>query len=448
MRRLLASIMVVAAAVVVAAGGARGDESLHANVTASAGWTDNILNAPEGGGPNDPEIESGTTSQLRPGLTFSQETRRFIHVASYIFSANLFVEHPEANSYSNRIAWQGIYAMSPVSELSFSASGANGRINSFNTTLDAGASELEQLPDGGVDYVSTSVSEAYRRDLSRAWRLSQSLSYRLYKPIDDASSMGTNYALAGGLGGERRYKYDSLGLVWRTDYIVNGGGVADDGMATPRDRQLVIGPQVRWLHDFGSRISGDISAGTLVVLRADDFRRGIVQPSGSLGLRYTRERGRVELMYQHTVAPNIFVGQTSANDRVMLRGGLPLPWIEQASIGGSIGYQRGRSLNLEDQVLEGTSQVFLADAAIAWRVSTALSLSLRYQQAQQLRDMAAPGTLVEYRRAQVLLSLSGRYPGRQAATIPFRGGGRVDESDEGSFGETDSQSGGGVGDRR
>ncbi|HUH01582.1 MAG TPA: hypothetical protein VML75_06275 [Kofleriaceae bacterium] len=418
------------------ASSARADESLHATVTTSGGWTDNILSASAAGDPNAPPVESDAFTQISPGLVFSQETRRLIHVASYNFSANLFAGHSEANSFSNRLGWQSIYAMSPLSELSLSAGAANGRINTFNTVVPVDAVDFEPLPAGGTTYVSANAQESYRRELSRAWRLQQASSIRVFKPLDDAANQGTNYYLANGFGLERGWQFDSLATTLRLDYSVNGGGTAPSGEEFSSDQQILVGPEARYLHDFGERLSGQVDAGVLAVVRADDFKRGLIQPTGSLALRWVDELGRAELMYRHGVQPNIFVAQTSATDAVQLRAGIPVPWVERASLGASIGYQRGRVLDLEAQALEGTSELWVADVGAAWRPRAELTLALRYQRYQQSRDMAAPGTLVGYDRNQVVFSLTARYPGRQAAVIPFRSGARVDRSDERGFGDS------------
>lgn len=425
-------------AVVVAAwaGAAQADESLHATVTTSGGWTDNILSASAAGDPNAPPVEADTFTQISPGLVFSQETRRLIHVASYSFSASLFAGHSEANSFSNRIGWQSIYALSPLSELSLSAGAANGRINTFNTVVPADAVEFEPLPAGGTSYAAANAQESYRRELSRDWRLQQATSIRVFKPLDDATTQGTNYYLANGVGLERGWQYDSLAATLRLDYSVNGGGTSPAGEAFPSDAQVMVGPEVRYLHDFGARLSAQLDAGVLAVVRADDFRRGLIQPTGSGALRWVHERGRVELIYRHGVQPNIFVAQTSATDAVSLRGGVPIPGLERASLGASVGYQRGRILDLEAQALEGTTELWVADVGAAWRPRPELTLGLRYQRYRQSRDMAAPGTLVGYDRNQVVFSLTARYPGRQAAVIPFRSSARVDRSDEQTFGDS------------
>jgi hypothetical protein len=435
MSRIEAVVCAVVVVVVVGWGAnARADESLHATVTTSGGWTDNILSASSAGDPNAPPIEADAFTQISPGLVFAQETRRLVHVASYNFSANLFAGHSEANSYANRLSWQSIYALSALSEISLSAGASNGRINTFNIAVPVDAVDFEPLPAGGTTYVAANVQESYRRELSRDWRLQQGTSIRVYKPLDDAANQGTNYYLTNTVGGERGWKYDSFGANLRLDYSVNGGGTDAAGMAFEPDAQLMAGPEARYLHDFGLRITGQLDAGLMAVVRADDFLRGLIQPTGGAALRYVHERGRAELSYRHSVQPNVFVAQTSATDAFQLRAGVPMPWVRRASIGTSIGYQRGRSVNLEEQVLEGTSELWVADVGVAWRPQPGLTLALRYQHYRQARDMAVPGTLVGYDRNQVVFSLTARYPGRQAAVIPFRGGARVDRADEGSFG--------------
>lgn len=411
---------------------ARADDSLATRLSAAGGWTDNVLSAPTEQGPTDPPIESDMFSQLSPGVLFTSETRRMIQVASYTFSANLFVNHTEANSYSNDLAWNSIYSLSAVSELGLSAGASNGRINTFNTLGSASDTGLEQLPNNGVSFVSANVGQFYRRELTRAWRMQQRSALRMFKPIGDNATVGTNLYWNNTAGIQHAWQYDSLGLDMRADYTLFGSTAGVES-----NKQITVGPSLRYLHDFTDTLSSELSGGTVLVVQADDLGQRIAQPVGTAALRYIRGGGRAEIAYSHSVVPNLFVAQTTANDEVSLRAGLPVPFVSRAAITGSVGYQRGRIVDTQMGDLVGSTKLFLADVAASWSPSEALAVSLRYTRFDQLRSQVVTDTSRSYARNQVLLSLSGRYPTRDAATIPSRLDARVDESNEKSLGETD-----------
>lgn len=422
----------LAAATALGAASAHADDSLATRLTASGGWTDNVLSAPNEQGPMDPPIESDSFSQLSPGVLFTSETRRMIQVASYTFTANLFVSHTEANSYSNDLAWNSIYSLSAVSELGLSAGASNGRINTFNLQSAASDTGLDQLPNGGVSFVSADVSQFLRRELTRAWRAQQRSAFRVFKPIGDSSSLGTNLSWNNTAGVQHSWQYDSLGLDMRADFTRFGTAVG-----TESNKQLTVGPNLRYLHDFTDSLSGELGAGAVLVVQADDFGQRIAQPVATAAVRYIREGGRAEVAYRHSVAPNLFVAQTTVNDEVSLRAGLPVPFVDRAAISGSVGYQQGRIVDVQMGGLIGSTKLFLADVAASWSPNESLAVSLRYQRFDQLRSQAATATSRSYARNQVLLSLSGRYPSRDAATVPSRLDARVDESNEQNLGQTD-----------
>ncbi len=429
---LALSVLVLAAATVVTAPTARADDSLATRLSAAGGWTDNVLSAPNEQGPTDPPIESDMFSQLSPGVLFTSESRRMIQVASYTFTANLFVTHSEANSYSNELAWNSIYSLSEVSELGMSAGAANGRINTFNTLGAASDTGLDQLPNGGVSFVSANVGQFYRRELTRAWRAQQRSAVRVFKPIGDNVTVGTNLYWNNTAGVEHSWQYDSLGLDMRADYTrfgTVGGGESN--------KQITVGPSLRYLHDFTDTLSSELSGGAVLVVQADAFSQRIAQPVATAALRYIRGGGRAEVVYSHSVVPNLFVAQTSANDEVSLRAGLPVPFVSRAAITGSVGYQRGRIVNTQMGDLVGSTKLFLADVAASWSPNESLAVSLRYTRFDQLRSQVVTDTSRSYARNQVLLSLSGRYPTRDAATVPSRLDARVNGSNEQNLGATD-----------
>ncbi len=434
MVRLAAAL---AALAVVAPAPARADESVATTLTASGGWTDNVLSAPNEPGPTDPSIESDAFTQLSPGIVFSQESRRLLQVATYTFSANLFASHSEANSYSNQLGWQAIYSLSPRSELTLGASASNGRLNTFNTQGQASDTGLNQLPNGGVSFATGDVQESIRHELSRAWTLRQLAAARLFKPLDDMAALGTNVYWNNSFGAVHAWRYDSLGLDLRADYTAFGAGTSTNGTAIGSNKQITVGPSLRYLHDFTDSLSGELSGGAVAVVQANDLGSQIVQPVGTAALRYIRDAGRVELVARHTVAPNLFVAQTTANDEVLLRGGLPVPLVQRAGISGSVGYSRGRILDAQMGGLIGSTKLFVVDVAASWNPREALFVSLRFQRFDQLRSQVVTDTSQSFARNQVILSISGRYPARDAARLPSRTPDRVDQSDQQGLGQTD-----------
>src|SRR6185503_4781349 len=75
--------------------------SLQSHLTLSGGWTDNVLNLPQ--------AESDFLFEIAPGLLLTAGSPRAVQSLGYDFTADLFVSHSEANSYTHQLTWRGFF---------------------------------------------------------------------------------------------------------------------------------------------------------------------------------------------------------------------------------------------------------------------------------------------------------------------------------------------------
>lgn len=401
------------------------DSSLQGQLSTGGGYTDNVLSVAD----NDPAGKEGDYFyQVSPGLIFSQESKRFVHQAIFTLGLSRYVERSEANTFSSRLSYRGLYAVDPLSSLTLQVNGVNGRTNTFNTEVPDGGMEI--LPRGGTTYASGMIGQGFRRRESRFFRWSQDASARAFLPLGDVANLGSNYYFGLGGGAERLWKHHALGFRVTTQYNINGGGFDPSGAAFDAEKLVILGGEARWLWDLSLRWSFEGRAGGQFVVVAPEFNKGLVQPTGLAALRYAFERGRIEASYRHTIQPNLLVSLTTVNHTVQLRGGIPIPGTEAWSLFASAGYSRGQVLDLDMQALTVETEQVFANASLNYRPVREFAVSLRVYSNQQARSRVIVGIPEGYTRNQVWLTLTGTYPPRAAAEVPLRQQIRVDGSDE------------------
>jgi hypothetical protein len=413
-------------------GNARADDSLHAIVTVTTGFTDNVLGASEEN--PDLEVEADGFMILSPGVVYAEERRRYAQVATYRFGASMFVRHSEANSYQNEATWAGIYVLSPQSEIGSEAAFTYGQINAFRATTPAQRSELGIEPASGDTFATFSAQEGYTLRFGRDWRLSQGAGFRIFQNLENDLGTDANYYTSGNLGLRKSYRDTALAGYVRGSYIVNSGRFVVGNMELDSQRQVTVGPEARFSHDLTETVSTELGVGALFVA-PPDFDNSLLLPTWVAALRYGTERGNADLSYRRAVQPNLFVGETTLNDVVALRGGLPLDRSEKVGIAGALAYTRGQIIDVASDEIFGSIDLFIADAAVGWQLEDEIELSGRAQYVRQVRDEMVPGTLENVSRTQLIIAVTGRYPSRQATEVSLRESIRVDEQDRFRVGE-------------
>ena len=164
----LATALVVAAVAVAAATPARAKVTLQGTATASAGWTDNVLDAPDEQIPNGPTRDSDFFFQIAPGAILTSISPRLLQRLAYTFTADLFVHHTEANSYSNALEWAGNVALTKTMNLLLTLQTMQGRLSTFNLNQASSGASITVLPQNtSINFFSQAVTESLDWTLER-----------------------------------------------------------------------------------------------------------------------------------------------------------------------------------------------------------------------------------------------------------------------------------------
>jgi hypothetical protein len=430
----LAALLVPAAA--------RANVSLQGGGTASAAWTDNILNAPNEQTTNGPPRESDFFFQLAPKIILSAATPKLLQRLSYTFTTDLFVRHSEANSYSNLLDWTANLTPTPRSLMLLSLTSIEGKVSTFmfdHPSADVGVGVQPQ--NSNTNFFNQRALEHLDHTLSGFWRLSQSLRLNFFVPLERGRLPDT-YEVYGDLGFERLFKLDALALVARVDfveYIQPRDPMTN--VAAPNQSQVLTGLMARWRRDWSRAWSTEAALGLVGVIGASDDpnqRTGSVwRPSALAALRWTRDIGSAELRYTHDAAPNVLTGNTFDSDSVTLQGGVAVVPAKMF-FGATVGYSHSRLLALNSSAASQTANVVVTDVTVGWQPLPFLGVYARYSLIDQFGNPPmgdVPALLPNIKRNTVMLGVNLLYPERTAAPVATRASTRVDQNDQPMFPE-------------
>src|SRR6185312_15247261 len=257
-RRAEVAVTLAAAACALAATtiGRRADAKVTWQGTglATAGWTDNILNAPDQTTVGAAPRESDVFFQLAPGALMTQAAPRILERLGYVFTADLFARHSEANSYTNALTWFADVATSPTTRLTLSLDTTQGRLSTFalnQSSADATVGVLTQ--NNSTNYFKQGATQGLVATPLPEWRFAESLAFGAFIPID-RGRMPDGYTLTAELGADRTFRTNAFGLVLRESFIdfVQPRDPLTDVPLDFDSQQLLTTALARWRRDWSA----------------------------------------------------------------------------------------------------------------------------------------------------------------------------------------------------
>ncbi len=430
-------------AATLASAGARAEVTVQGTGTASAGWTDNILGAPDQPTANGPPREGDFLFQLVPGVVLSSATPRFIERAAYSFTADLFATHSEANSYSNTIDWAGNILTSPTSTMILTLESQQGKLSTFSFNQPSAGAAITVLPQNNdVNYFRQIASESFVATPTAQWRVSQLLSFHAFVPLTQGT-LATSYDVAGEVGVDRIFRLDSLGLLLRAELIdfVQPRDPTTDVPVAFDQRQELTTLLARWRRDWSPSWSTEASLGAISIVSASSDPMATTssdwEPSARAAVRWAQKLGSAELRYAHDVEPNALLGTTFSTDVVALQAGVPIVRAK-LSFGATAAYEHVRLLSQGTGGPNDSADLALVDFTVGWQLRPELQLFARYSLLDQFGSppmSGAASVLPDLTRNLVMIGATVVYPAVMTVRVPTRQGTRVDGSDQAAFPE-------------
>jgi hypothetical protein len=409
--------------------------SLQAQMTASAGWSDNPDNtANTGDGPR-----SDLIFVLSPGLVLTTGTPRAVQQLSYFFGATLFARETKADSFSNTLTWSGFFLPSRITTLALTAGVTQTRLNGFSAGGESANAQFQVLPTGVADLLTATAAQRFGWEFYPRWRLEEATAAGATIQLDHQSGQNNQFVTPS-LSIQRLWARDlgalDLAVTYSNYEAVRGlvvgkdGVVQPNGILTPRQQTLFNQGMLRWRHDYGHFISSELGAGAVAILSAVDGSGRIIEPVGLAALRFFYQLFQTDLSYQRTAAPDTLIGQSFLYDGVTLRTVTLLGHRSGLSLSGAVGYQHARQIHAGSNHITGITDAVSADATLTFTPRLEVGFFLRYQFLDQIGDdTGAPGTIPSLQRNTLLFGVRGVYPGRASAIVPKGVSRRADGSD-------------------
>ena len=202
--RAARALTIAAAASFLVAAGTRAHaaNSVQGTAEVGVGWTDNVFNAPSqpfppntppACDPASPTCVAGSPPprfndfffQLRPGIAFTTGAARAVQRLAFNFNADLFVSHPQGNSYTNTLDWNGFFIPSKKTELMVGLQSQEGRINTLNLQNTADTTGLAVSPSTATSttFFTQGANEALVDHITKQWNFAQSLTFLAFIPL-------------------------------------------------------------------------------------------------------------------------------------------------------------------------------------------------------------------------------------------------------------------------
>ncbi|HKE18915.1 MAG TPA: hypothetical protein VKB80_28770 [Kofleriaceae bacterium] len=409
---------------------AAADQSLQAITSITTGYTDNVEFVPVNGDPNlTPAVTSDAFANIAPGAVFAYEGPRVLQVLRYVLDIRLYAEQSSADSFSNNLQYGAVIPLTPRAGLTLDLSASHGRLNAFD--LGPQNAMVGGAGQGDQSFATGGAGMTYSYQLTPSWQYSQGLSGSIYEPLDDSVQVGRRTTAETALSLAKTLNFNAFTFTGRARYTAIAAGDDPNGFAQPENDTILVGPELRWVHDLSLDFSTDAMVGATASFAPGEFQDRSVYPVGDAYLRYTHERYAAQIGYRRNVVTNLQLGQTEITHVGEARGVIPLPFGDRWSLAGSFAYANGESVGQVDManndVTLKTIQ-WVADGALSWQITDGIGASARYQYTRQNRDSLRMVDIVEERtrRQQITISLEGTYPTRQAAELPKDSSTRVD----------------------
>jgi hypothetical protein len=427
----MAAVMVMAG-VAVAPRAARAQLGVSAGV--SVGGTNNATSANEGQGT---EADGFTRTNL--GATYLLRTPRSTHQFSYGFGAYFYVASGQSVSINNDLGWTGTVAPTAFSELGLTLTLSQGRTNDldlFNRT--AGGVESVARPSGAETFLSAGAGQSLAWNLSPFWSVGENINANAYQPISDGSQQPRTIGADAGLTLNRLFIEDSLGLFVRAGTGRSDAVVVDGAELFPARRANYGEVGLGYTHAFNEDWNAYLGGGLLAV-QVPQIRDPFLDFSvhGTL-THLTSTGGDITLRADRGVYTNVYVGDVMLQNSVGLQGSHPFGLRESWLIGGSVDYQRSKSLFVVD--VKESLDIFHTAATVTYDWTRhrrlAFELSYTYQESGDSIRMGMMQEAFTLHRAMAMLTLEFVFP--EPEERPTRRRGRSSRRGSGAGGGGDA----------
>ena len=374
----------------------------------SVGGTNNATSQAEGEGG-----EADGFTRTSAGASYLLRTPRSTHTFTYGLAAYFYVASGQSVSFNNDLSWQGSITPTAFSELGLTLGASQGRTNDLDLFNRNPAVESVARPTGAETFVAANAGQSFAYQFSPFWSMGQNLNGNIFQPVSDNSQQARTMGADAGLTLNRMFLEDAASLFVRAGHGRSEQVVVDEMVLYPARRANYGETGLGYSHAFNEDWNTYLGGGLLLV-QVPQIRSAFLDFSvhGTLN-HYTITGGDIALHVDRGVYTNVYVGDVLLQNSIGIQGSHPFGIKESWQVGGSIEYQRSKSLFVIDTKESGLN-IFHTSGTLAydWTRHKRLlfELSYTYQDSGQSTRMGmvqAPFTL---HRAMAMVTLELVYP--------------------------------------
>jgi hypothetical protein len=390
--------------------------------------------------------ESDMFFQVRPGILLSHDAPRLIQVYTAEAEVLEYVNHSDKPSVTYRAGWKGNFLVTPLVDVFAAANASTGTLNVLSARGTPDQPITSIVPVGNTTVNQADASEIFVRRFGKDWRVREGLAGRWAGTQDDTDAQTSAVDADLSLGAERDFDKNAFSLTLDVDFVrlrrftpdpvpppvppvVNPNGNRLDRQLNPRATLL-------WRHDYNRFFSSSVSVGaiTLNPIGVDPFNpMDQHRPAGLYTLAaaqvaYTDLWGRAQLNVARTVAPDLFIAQTTLNTTATASLALPLPWFDdnhrlppKLVALGSATYLQSEVINtaqVQGTLAQGTFNAARLALGVTYSPYPNQTYGLRYELAYQAGNVQAQMLIPSFSTNTVFFTFLFRYPERLAVDLP------------------------------
>lgn len=404
--------------------------TIHATGAGTLSYSDNVFGAPS----HPPSGVQGPiqawTLTLTPGLELYSDYERSRYFASYGHPFTFYLHHPKANTDGDIGLLRGIWTLSAYDELLLSA--AVSRTTNSLAQLQSPTPAGEALVDGQTTTLRLEGSEQFSHRFDEHWSLRQSAGAASVRPIKATRPEPRRRNFDWGTGLDYTSERDRWGVYASGSYF-RQGPVRESGVRESPSRQAVVDSYLFYRRDLSEHWVGE---GRVGAVGAYDLKgHSLYRPRWGSTIGWSQEGLGATLSYDRSVAVSLLTGLTLYSDTLRLTGAAPLWPAAHLAMFISEGAARSRVVDEQQRAAPQVAWTWTSEAGLSCTPPGGyLEITLTGMHLEQHSPARYSSALPDFTRNIVSLTVSGRFPSREIASIPDAPPLRVDAADRSTIG--------------
>jgi hypothetical protein len=335
------------------------------------------------------------------------ETQRASHALAYRFMLTHYVavDVPVSDGLSNGLSW--VSSFNPTARLSLQLT-LNALLSRVSNVDPANpATVVPQAAVGGSTlYLNSAAGQGLTYQPTPRAGYSELLTVSQVRYLETETPLPTTTLVATLLRATRLIGRELYALdVAIADSITSTDPTLMQGTSFSQGQTFLVQALLGWRHDLSPLWSTMLQAGPSTLIKLDGT--GVLAPAGSATISYSRVPWFAALNISQAPAANLYLGDATITDQVMVRVGLPLTRNELFYVGGYGAYLYARIADGQAQLSRDFDQFSGSVSLFARFGKLPFGGALTYMALSQRGSSLPNHEIPDLARQTVMLTVSG-----------------------------------------